>query len=67
MGHMAVPSSSCHSDLRLLVSAGNMTQAGLWQWLLRVLGVSVVQLAWRSVPSVRWARAGTMLPRNPGE
>jgi hypothetical protein len=29
--------------------------------------VSVVQLAWRSVPSVRWGRAGGMLPRNPGE
>jgi hypothetical protein len=29
--------------------------------------VSVVQLAWRSVPSVRWGRAGGMLLRNPGE
>jgi hypothetical protein len=29
--------------------------------------LSVVQLAWRSVPSVRWGRAAGMLPRNPGE
>jgi hypothetical protein len=29
--------------------------------------VSAVQLAWRSVPSVRWGRAGGMLLRNPGE
>jgi hypothetical protein len=40
---------------------------GLWWRSLRKFGSVCYQLAWWSVPSVRWGRAGGMLSRNPGE